>query len=46
MQFSIREIITKSQEEEVNRPSPRLMRTHLVPNSTSANFGNPQKIFT
>ena len=27
-------------------PSPRLMRIHLVRNSTSANFGNPPKIFT
>ena len=30
----------------IRTPIPRLMRIHLVRNSTSANFGNPPKIFT
>jgi hypothetical protein len=30
----------------IRTPIPRLMRIHLVRNSTSANFQNPQNIFT
>ena len=30
----------------IRTPIPRLMRIHLVRNSTSANFQNPPKIFT